>query len=69
MVEDTRDFEVLDAFLALLELVRDKRPNDRSALDRAYSVLTTDLEKSYLYLLGMVEMNGDILGSIVRVEA
>lgn len=42
-------------FDALLVKLQNERPNDRSALDRGYAVIITDLEKvmaEYIYFVG-----------------
>lgn len=44
-----REEKVILAMAALLALMEDNKPNDRSAEDRRWAVAITELEKAYAY--------------------
>jgi hypothetical protein len=56
--KDNRDEEVAKSIAYTLELVSNRKPNDRSAQDRVYAVTKTELEKAYAYfIVGIAAVN------------
>ena len=49
--KDNRNEEVARSIAYTLELVTQRKPNDRSEMDRIYAVTKTDLEKIYAYFM------------------
>ena len=49
--KDNRNQEVAKSIAYTLELIINRKPNDRTALDRIYAVTKNDIEHAYAYFI------------------
>ena len=56
--KDNRNEEVAKSIAYTLELITNRKPNDRTATDRVYAVTKNDLEHAYAYfIVGITAVN------------